>query len=194
MPGTVAVNTIRILDVDASDIDDLTRAEMEAHLQIIPLVNMLKEHVPGFQNAFISSVNPVIGVRESRRIMGIKKLTAEDAINGRIPDDSVALFSYFIDIHHGKGEGTYTKSIMEPYGIPYGCTVAKDIDGLMMAGRCISVDAVVFGSSRIMTVLMAVGEATGVGAAHAVKQNNTPKDVDPQQIREITKPRGNLVC
>ena len=72
IPNTVAVNTIRVLDVDASDIDDLTRAEVEAHLQIIPLVNMLKEHVPGFQDAYISSVNPVIGVRESRRIMGIK--------------------------------------------------------------------------------------------------------------------------
>lgn len=193
IPNTVAVNTIRVLDVDASDIDDLTRAEVEAHLQIIPLVNMLKEHVPGFQNAYISSVNPVIGVRESRRIMGIKKLTAEDVIAGHIPDDSVALFSYFIDIHNGKGEGTYTKSIMEPYGIPYGCTVSKNIEGLMMAGRCISVDAVAFGSSRIMTVLMAVGEATGVGAALAVKQNISPKDVDTDQIREIIKAHGAIL-
>lgn len=63
----------------------------------------------------------------------------------------------------------------------------------MMAGRCISVDAVAFGSSRIMTVLMAVGEATGVGAALAVKQNISPKDVDTDQIREIIKAHGAIL-
>ena len=193
MPGTVAINTIRILNFDGSDIFDLTRGEQEAHLQIIPLVNMLKEYVPGFENAFVSSVNPSIGVRESRRLMGINKLTKEDAIAGRVPHDTIGLFSYFIDIHSGSGEGTYTQSIYEPYGVPYGCTISKNIEGLMMSGRCISADAVAFGSSRIMTLCMAVGEGAGTGAALAIQNNVSPKDIDIDQLRNILIDHGAIL-
>ncbi|MFV0413226.1 MAG: FAD-dependent oxidoreductase [Oscillospiraceae bacterium] len=194
MPGTVAVNTIRILNFDGSDIHDLSRGEMEAHLQILPLIQMLKAHVPGFENAYLTSVNPGIGVRESRRIMGIRKLQHPDAVAGLVPEDAIAIFSYFIDIHSGTGSKTYTQSIHTPYGVPYGCTVSKDVDGLMMAGRCISVDAVTFGSSRIMTLCMAVGEGAGIGAALASKKGISPKEVNPLEVREILKKHGAILC
>lgn len=193
IPGTVAVNTIRILNFDGSDIHDLSRGEMESHLQILPLVKMLKECVPGFENCYLTSVNAVIGVRESRRIMGMKKFTKENALSGSIPEDAIGLFSYFIDIHSGKGDKTYTKTVDEPYGIPYGCTVAKEIDGLMMTGRCISVDAVAFGSTRIMTLCMAVGQGAGVGAALAVKGQKEPREVDVQKVRDILKKNGAIL-
>lgn len=193
MPGHVAVNTIRILNCDGSNVHDLSRGEMESHLQILPLIKMLQEHVPGFEDCYLTSVNASIGVRESRRIMGIKKLTKDDAVSGIIPEDSIGIYSYFIDIHSGDGDETYTKTIEEPYGVPYGCTVAKDIDGLMMTGRCISVDAVAFGSTRIMTLCMAVGEGAGIGAALAVKQNIEPKAVNPADVREILLQNGAIL-
>ncbi len=193
MPGTVAVNTIRILNFDGSNVHDLSRGEMESHLQIMPLIEMLQKHVPGFEKCYLTSVNATIGVRESRRIMGIKKFTKEDAVSGSIPDDAIGLFSYFIDIHSGKGDKTYTKTIEEPYGIPYGCTVAKDIDGLMMTGRCISVDAVAFGSTRIMTLCMAVGQGAGVGAALASKKKMQPRKVNPEEVRKILRQNGAIL-
>lgn len=193
MPGTVAVNTIRILNFDGSDIHDLSRGEAEAHLQILPLMEMFKKHVPGFENCTLSSINPSIGVRESRRIMGIRKLTAEDALAGKVPEDSVAIYSYFIDIHSGDGAKTFTQSVMEPYGVPYGCTVSRDIPNLMMTGRCISVDAVAFGSTRIMTLCMAVGEAAGIGAAMAVAGGNDPADIDVRKLRETLQSYGAIL-
>ena len=191
--GTVAVNTIRILNVDCSNIHDLSRAETEAHMQIIPLVEMFKKRIPGFEKSYLTSINPVIGVRETRRIKGIKTLLSEDVISGKITDDSIGLFSYFIDIHSGNGDKTYTKTIDEPYGVPYGCTVSKDIKGLMMTGRCISVDAVSFGSTRVMTLCMAVGEGAGTGAALAVKQGIEPSDVDIQEVRGILKQNNAIL-
>ncbi|HCR84150.1 MAG TPA: FAD-dependent oxidoreductase, partial [Lachnospiraceae bacterium] len=119
--------------------------------------------------------------------------TKEDAVSGSIPDDAIGLFSYFIDIHSGKGDKTYTKTIEEPYGIPYGCTVAKDIDGLMMTGRCISVDAVAFGSTRIMTLCMAIGQGAGVGAALASKNKIQPRKVDPEEVRKILLQKGAIL-
>lgn len=193
IPGHVAVNTIRIQNFDGSDVHDLSRGEQEAHLQILPLIKMLQDNVPGFEECYMTSVNAVIGVRESRRIMGIRKLTGQDCIDGRVPEDTIALYSYFIDIHNGVGEGTYTKTIDEPYGVPYGCAVAKDIGGLMMAGRCMSVDAVAFGSTRIMTLCMAVGEAAGIGAALAVQKGTEPRDIDPQEVRALLRSYGAIL-
>lgn len=185
IPGEVMVNTIRILNFDGSNVHDLSRGEMEAHLQILPLVKMFRDYVPGFENCYLTSINPTIGVRESRRIMGIKKVTKENVLAGYIPDDSIAIYSYFIDIHSGDGAKTFTKTVDEPYGVPYGCTVPKKIDGLMTTGRCISVDAVAFGTTRIMPLCMAVGEGAGTGAALAVQQGIQPRDVDPAEVRKL---------
>lgn len=189
----VAINTIRILDFDGTDIRDLSRGEMEGHLQILPLIKMLQENVPGFKNCYLSSINPTIGVRETRRILGKKMLHKDKVINGEVPSDTIGLGSYIIDIHNGEGNGTYIKTLDEPYGIPYGCTIAADIDGLMLSGRCISVDAVVFGSSRVMSTCMAVGQGVGVGAALAIKHGISPSDVDTDEIRSILLQQGAIL-
>ena len=183
-PGEVAVNTIRLLNFDGSDIHDLSNGEMEAHLQIPRLIKMFKENVPGFENCFLTSINASIGVRESRRVMGVKKLNHEDAIAGKKPDDTIALCSYFIDVHNGAGQGTYRVSIDEPFGIPYGCLVSKDIPNLMMAGRDISTDHLAFGATRIMNVCMAVGQAAGIASSMAVDEKIDPQNVDTDELRK----------
>ena len=148
-------------------------------------MKMLRENIPGFENCYLSHINPVIGVRESRRIQGIRTLTADDVLAGSVPADSICLGSFKIDIHAGATDSTIFKYLDHPYGIPYGCTVSADVKNLMMSGRCISVDAVAFGSIRIMPTCMAVGQGAGVGAALAVKENITPAEVDVQKIRDI---------
>lgn len=187
------VNTIRVLNFDGTDVRDLSRGEMEGHLQILPLIKMLQEHVPGFENCYLSSINPFIGIRETRRVVGKKTLRKEDVINGVIPDDTIALGSYIIDIHSGVGDSTYIRNLDGPYGIPYGCTLSADIEGLMLSGRCISVDAVSFGSTRVMPTCMAVGEGVGVGAALAVKKGISPSDVCTDEIRKILLENGAIL-
>lgn len=189
----VAINTIRILNFDGTNIKDLSRGEMEGHLQIMPLIKMLQDNVPGFEDIYLSSINPTIGVRETRRILGKKMLHKEEVLMGDVPADSIGLGSYIIDIHSGENDSTYIKVLDKPYGIPYGCTVAEDIDGLMLSGRCISVDAVVFGSTRVMPTCMAVGQGAGVGAALAVKQGISPSKVDTEEIRNILLKEGAIL-
>ncbi|HHV60702.1 MAG TPA: FAD-dependent oxidoreductase [Clostridiaceae bacterium] len=191
--GQVYVNSTRHLNVDASNVFDLTRAVTEGHIQIEKLVDMMRKYVPGFENCYISNINTNLGVRETRRIMGIKKLTGDRIINGEVPEDTIALGSYKIDIHSGRDDSTILQILEEPYGIPYGCLVSKDIDGLMMSGRCISVDVEVLGSSRVMPTCMAIGEAAGVGAALAVKYNILPSEVNCQEVRKIIKDNGGIL-
>src|SRR5690625_4010956 len=191
--GYIAINSLRILNFDGSNVNDLSRGEIEAHLSILPLIKMLKEHVPGFEDVYLSSIAPFMGVRESRRIIGKQMIREEAALNAVVPEDTIALGSYIIDIHSGTGDSTIIKSLKDPYGITYGATISKDVKRLMMAGRCISVDPVVFGSSRIMPTCMAVGEGTGIGAALAAQQNILPEEVDVQVIRKKLREYGAIL-
>ncbi len=186
LPGEVHINSTRHLGINGSDVLDLTRSEIEGHLQIPKLVETLKKYVPGFENCYITQIYPSMGIRETRRFTGLCELTEEKIMVGDVPEDTVALGSYIIDIHEGNGAGTIVKRI-KPYGIPYGCTVSKDIDNLMFSGRCASLDAVVMSSARVMPTCMAIGEAAGVGAALAVRQNILPSQVDVKEVRNILR-------
>ena len=181
--GQMYVNTTRLLDVDGTNILDLTRGEMEGHLQLEKLVETFRAYVPGMENCYISSIPSNIGVRETRRIKGIKTVNVEEAIESVVPEDSICLSGYSIDIHYNNQNGTLFKKLEKAFGIPYGCLVSADISNLMVAGRCISVDDHVVGSIRVMTTCMAMGHAAGLAAAMAVDGGLAPAEVDVQKLR-----------
>ena len=192
LPGQVHMNCTRHLGTDGSDVFSVTKAEIEGYLQIEKFVETLHQHVPGFENCYISHIFPALGIRESRRFSGIRQLTEEDVVNGVFNDETIGIGSYCVDIHAGDGLSTiFTK--IPAYGIPYGITVSDEIEGLMFAGRCASMDAVAMSSARVMPICMAIGEAAGVGAALAVKQNISPKDVDVAQVRQILLAAGAIL-
>ncbi|MHC1693102.1 MAG: FAD-dependent oxidoreductase [Sphaerochaetaceae bacterium] len=192
LPGEVHLNCTRHQGVDGSDVFSLTKAEIEGYLQIEKFMQTLRQYIPGFRNAYISHIQPSMGIRESRRFKGVKVLTEYEVKNGIIPDDTIGLGSYSVDIHMGDGMGTiFTK--IPVYGIPYGITVSSEIEGLMFAGRCASMDAVAMSSARVMPICMAIGEAAGVGAALAVKKGMSAKDVAPSDVREILRASGVML-
>ena len=184
LPGEVHLNCTRHLGTDGSDVFSVTRAEIEGYLQIEEFTEVLKQHVPGFENCYISQIYPSLGIRESRRFSGIRRLTEKDLVEGHFDEETIGIGSYPVDIHAGDGMSTiFTK--IPAYGIPYGITVSDEIEGLMFAGRCASMDAVAMSSARVMPICMAIGEAAGIGAALAVKQNISPRDVNVAEVRKI---------
>ena len=182
--GQMYVNTIRLPNVDGTDIFDLTHAEMEGHLQMQKLVETLRTYVPGFENCYISSIAPNIGIRETRRMKGLRTVTLVQALDGAVPEDSICLSGYTIDIHYNNSKGTLFKKLDKPFGIPYGCLVSAERSNLMFAGRCISVDDHVVGSTRVMVCCMAMGQAAGLAAAMAVGEGKTPAEIDVQSLRQ----------
>ena len=191
--GEVYVNSTRLLNTDATDILSLTNAELEGQLQVPKLTQMLRENVPGFENCFVSAIYPSLGVRETRRFMGISYLTSDRICAGEIPEDSIALGAYKIDIHSGVDRSTIFKAVKDPYGIPYGCLVSREIGNLLFAGRCVSVDAEVLSSLRVMPQCMSMGEAAGVGAALALRDGIKPSEVCVTEVREILLQNGAIL-
>ena len=191
--GQMYVNTTRLLDVDGTNVFDLTRGEMEGHLQLHKLIDTFRKFVPGFENCYISSIAPNIGIRETRRIKGLDRVTLEQALEGEVPDSSICLSGYTIDIHYNNERGTLFKKLDRPFGVPYGCLVSAERSNLMFAGRCISVDDHVVGSTRVMPCCMAMGQAAGLAAAMAVTEKLLPAQVNVAKLRSALREQGAVL-
>ena len=185
-------NTTRVVKLNPTDPFHLTRAEMEAREQMFEMYHFLKENIEGFENADIAFSAPQIGVRESRMIDGLHLLNEEELKNCTKFEDAIAAGNYDIDIHNPEGAGTshYYFKDGEYYTIPYRCLIPQNADNLLVAGRCISSTHEAQASYRIMPIVTTLGQAAGVAAAVALKQNVQPKDADIHEIQRILKAGG----
>jgi glycine/D-amino acid oxidase-like deaminating enzyme len=176
----VTVNMTRVVDVDPLDPDDLTRAEVEARGQVTELLAFFRANVPGFANARIAATATQIGIRESRRIVGAYTLTRDDVLEGRTFPDAIARSAYPIDLHNPSGSGTTTHRLAPgvAYEIPYRCLVPRIVEGLLVAGRCISTTHEALASTRLTPTVMTLGQAAGTAAALAVAEHVPVRSVD----------------
>ena len=185
-PDEVSVNMTRVTGIDPLDPEDLTRAEIEARGQATALLRFFRRDVPGFSNARIAATGTQVGIRESRRIVGAYTLTANDVLEGRAFADAVARSAYPIDIHNPSGSGTTTHRLPPgaSYEIPYRCLVPQRVDGLLVAGRCISTTHEAHASTRLTPTVMTLGQAAGTAAALAARTgSNAPRNVDAVALR-----------
>lgn len=192
-PGEIYVNSTRLINTDATDVFDLTRAELDGQLQCAALTEVLRESVPGFENCFISHIAPFLGVRETRRFKGMRRLSADEVLAGVIDAETIALAGYKIDIHSGTDSTTVFRNVERPFGIPYGTLLSAEYTNLMFAGRCASFDAPTLASVRVMPYCMAMGEAAGIAAAFAIKGGVSVRDVSVTELRDELHRRGAIL-
>jgi hypothetical protein len=219
-PGHASINCTRF-GGDCTDVEDLTRAEFTTREITWKLLDLWRS-VPGAEGLHLVATPAHVGIRESRQLVGLHRLTGEDVVQGRKYEDSVARCSYWIDIHCPRGLGIpagvhlcskkCTKSdcymltdyadelpdeLYPPEGewfdIPYRTLVPKAIDGLLVSGRCISADYQAMGAMRVIGPCMAIGEAAGVAAAMAAQADAQPRDVDVVALRKKLTEVGALV-
>jgi FAD dependent oxidoreductase len=200
LPGRreVTINITRVHDIDGTDPDDLTRAEIESQLQILEATRFLRRYVPGFESCYVVSSPFQVGVRETRRIQGSYVLNKEDVVAGRDFDDQVARGAYPLDIHdvtknvaHGYGKveggGTDLSKINRSYGIPARCLIALGVSNLTVAGRALSATHEAAGSARGQPVCMATGHAAGTIAALAAMKACAPAELAIADIQAVLR-------
>ncbi|QKT04068.1 FAD-dependent oxidoreductase [Ectothiorhodospiraceae bacterium 2226] len=185
-PREVSVNSTRVTGVFSTDVWDLTRAEWLARRQMRQIVDFLRKRVPGFENAYNAQSGVNIGVREARRVRGDYQLTVDDVLSARKFPDVIARGSYPVDIHNPNGSGTILKRVPpgDAYDIPLRCLLPQGVEGLLVAGRCISGTHEAHSSYRVMPIVMATGQAAGVCAALAAAGDTTPRASDVAEIQE----------
>ncbi|GIP12820.1 FAD-dependent oxidoreductase [Paenibacillus macerans] len=191
----VLINCTRVQGLSATDVEELTLAEEEGRKQVLMMAEFLQARVPGFAKASISSVAPQIGIRESRRIDGLYRLTMEDVVAGRHFEDGIAKSGYPVDLHDPSGKGVMAAAIENDasYSIPYRCLVARGPVNLLAAGRCISTTHEALATTRLTPSCMATGEAAGTAATLACKAGIAAAEVDTSQLREMLQAQGAIV-
>lgn len=185
----VIVNTVRILYSSGLNNRDLSKAQSQGHKMAWQIHQLLKNKIPGFENSYISNTATQIGVRETRRIVGEYTLTGLDIVNAVKFEDKIARGNYPIDIHDPTGSGGQMIRIKdgEHYDIPFRSLIPKNIDNLLVAGRCISATHEAQASIRITATCSAMGEATGVASTLCLENNISPKNLDIKKLQSYIK-------
>ncbi len=152
---------------------DLTDATIKARSELHQLVDSLRSLGGVWKDLWLVSTAQHIGVREGRRIHGRYTVSEQDVLEGKKQVDAVCRVSYPIDLHRStparKGEGSLARFVKsKPYDIPMRALIAKDLDNLLMAGRCISGDFIAHASYRVTGNAVPMGEAAGKKAAELV--------------------------
>lgn len=165
----------------AIDAAQITQATIRARAELHRIVDALRALGGPWANVRIAATGEQIGVREGRRIHGLYRVTVDDLLAGARHEDAVCRVTFPIDVHStdpskGKaygGENRRTK----PYDIPLRALVSRDVENLLVAGRCISGDFLAHSSYRVSGPVVSMGQAAGVTAAIAAKTGRRPKDV-----------------
>lgn len=191
---TVFCNSVVIRNVDGTDPQSVARATQEGRRRVAQLVAFLRDDVPGFRNAWMTALGPTVGVRETRKLHGMTRLTAEDVAGGvKFPDGIVACANPVDDVMRGAdGAMTHDAAVAEGhyYTLPFRSLVPERVENLMFAGRIVSADPVAFASIRGMPQCMAMGQAAGNAAALVARGNGTVQGLDPTRVVAAMQAQG----
>lgn len=187
--GLMYVNATRVLGVDIFSPTEFSAAIVECYRQIDATAEFLRKRVPGFEKARIGQIAPVLGVRETRHVIGEYTLTGADTLEGTHFEDSIAADTSALDIHDPKG-GDVDFQGLPPYEIPYRSLVPMGVEQLLVAGRCIAADHSAHARSRNMPACMATGQAAGIAAAVAIDEDVNVRNVTVSKVQDVLRSLG----
>jgi len=173
------------------DAEDLTRATMEARAKVPKLLEFFRENYPGLENLELDFMGGMLGIRESRRVLGGYVFDAPDVLARRSFPDAIGHGFWMVDVHDPEGTGYTTWREKdrhlkpgETYQIPYRMLVAREIDNLLVAGRCASATHQGMAALRIQTHCHLMGQAAGFAAAMSLEQGVPPGEIDVPKLQE----------
>jgi hypothetical protein len=174
--------------------EQLAEAEIALRRQVLEGLRFFRRYVPGCAAVFLSASAASVGVRETRRILGLYELTDDDIRSGRNFDDAIALGGFPMDSHDPRGSSLdATEHVRQAYGIPYRALIPREPDGILVAGRCISAERRALASARITGTCMAMGQAAGTAAALAAAGNHSTRTLDITWLRATLLAQGAIL-
>ncbi len=172
--------------MDATDSKAYADAEYKLRKDMFMLVDILKKEFEEFSNCEIVTSAVNAGIRETRHIKGVYTMTVDDMIKPKYPQCPVARCAHPMDIHIANSSTQSLTQVTDKIYVPYETMISKDIDNVIVAGRCISATKEPYASLRVMGTLMCMGESAGIAADIAVKRRcsvrEIPRDILKQNL------------
>ncbi len=189
-------NIGHVFGVHGTNEEELTRGMIEGRRILPEFVRYYHDYVKGpFENAKPATTGAVLGIRESRRILGDYVLNMDDYVRHADFHDEIGRFYYGIDVHISEPTREAFEKFSrdffvnnyhdgENYGIPYRCLVPKNLENVYVAGRCISTDRKVQSSIRVMPCCFITGQAAGAAAALAAKEKKSSREISVFELQK----------
>ena len=193
--GRYKVNHYHVYNVDAASAKSLTEAHASARVQVDEAMRVLRERTEGFENATFVQVAPVLGIRESRHIVGEYQITVEDVANGVKYADRIATYGFGMDIHsrNESEHGNFKIEVAKRYYVPYRALIPKGVSNLLVAGKTISATSQAVGGMRCMPAAMAMGEAAGVAATLALSHGGEVRSISVEALQQRLRAAGAIL-
>lgn len=190
------VNGTRVAGIDGTDVFDLTKAEVLVRRQAQQLLELFRRRVPGCEGAYLSEIAPLIGVRETRRIVGEYVIGDRDLPAGAKFRDSVGRGTIHVDIHNPSGDGYDIRPVRagDWYEIPYRSLVARGFSNLLTAGRCISATSVAQSGLRLYLNVFVSGQGAGTAAALLAREGCPAAKLDISLLQSTLVKHGVKLC
>ncbi len=187
--------------VDSTDEVSLTKALIWGRKSLVEYEKYYKEYLDGYENMELVATGSLLGIRESRRIIGDYVMVLDDFLNRADFDDEIGRYSYPVDIHASdpskesfskfeKEHKSYRYKKGENYGIPYRILTPAGLDNVLVSGRCVSCDRYIQSSIRVMPGCYITGQAAGMAAAIAAEQNTHIRGFDVRELQRRLKKMG----
>lgn len=165
----------RLAGYSAINVEDLTAVELRSRELTIGHLEVYREAAPGFSGAFLMLGAPQIGVRHSRRLVGLRKVTRRQWDSGHVFDDEI-------------GVSPSLSPKIPNISVPYGALVPEGLDGILGAGRHLACDPSSHTFLREIPQCWLTGQAAGVAAALAAGSGVQPRQVAARAIqRELLR-------
>jgi hypothetical protein len=165
----------RLSGYSAVDVEDLTTVEIRSRQLAVSHLEVYRSSAPGFANAFLMLGAPQVGVRHSRRLNGLRRVTRQQWDTGRVWDDEI-------------GVSTSLSPKFANISVPYGALVPAELDNILGAGRHVACDANSRTFLREIPQCWLTGQAAGVAAALAAGQCKRVRAVDVRAVqRELMR-------
>ncbi len=183
--------------IDPTDIFDLSKAIIEMRKLTYKWAKYYQKYIPGYEDSYLLISAPMVGIRESRRIVGDYILNRTDVVEGRKFEDAIGSCGAVADIHDVKGEKNGVQLIEiggdGKYDIPYRILLPKGIENLLVVGRCVSTDSIANSSIRQQAGCFVTAQAGGTAAAMASTKGITPRSSDIKEIQRILIDQGAIL-
>lgn len=201
--GTVGyLNGGHLFNLDALRVKSLTDGMMLGRRIAQEYLSFYRQYLPGCEKMEHVTTAPLMGVRESRRIVGEYELLERDLMSRRQFPDQIGVFNKAIDIHPydcsdeewSRFNQEYLKAGRigkgECFGIPYGVLVPKGWRNLWVAGRCVSADVKAQGSIRVQPSSSMMGQAAGTAAIQSIRTNRDAAEIDTEVLVRTLRDAG----
>jgi len=179
--------------IDGTDVDQLTRGELQGRRQVFDAFAFIRDNTPGFGNSYIVDIAPQIGIRETRRIIGRYMLTEDDVRDCADFPDTIGVNGWPVEAHvAGTVEFRWPRG-ENPRGfnqLPFRMLLPQKVRNLYVTGRCASMTHDAQSAARVTGPCFAMGEAAGMAAGMALDAGVDCADIDVPELQRRLESHG----